>query len=129
VLMLALLATSFCVRLWALRAATNFWFMDHCPPRFFGAIFCVDRDNYSAVFCVVKGVIFLPFIERLKSCRQEKKLSQRQVAIDTDVSPRAYQYYEAGSSEPTIGVVIALARYFDVSIDYLVGESDDPARR
>lgn len=69
------------------------------------------------------------FAERLKYCRQLKKLSQKRVAADTGISPRAYQYYEAGSSEPTISVVIALADYFDVSLDYLVGRSDDPVRR
>jgi transcriptional regulator with XRE-family HTH domain len=68
----------------------------------------------------------MQFSERLKYCRNSKNVSQRKVAADVGVSPRAYQYYEAGTQEPTIGVTLALADYFDVSIDYLVGRSDYP---
>lgn len=71
----------------------------------------------------------MTFPERLKQCRTSKKLSQKQTALDTAISPRAYQYYEAGTSEPTISVAIALADFFDVSLDYLVGRSDVKERR
>ncbi len=37
--------------------------------------------------------------------------------------------YEAGASEPTLSILIALADYFDVSLDYLVGRSDIKERR
>ena len=43
-----------------------------------------------------------------------------------NLSLRAYQYYERGQREPTASVLIALADYFDVSIDYLVGRTDNP---
>ena len=39
-----------------------------------------------------------------------------------------YQFYEYGRSEPTAHILIALADFFDVSLDYLCGRSDDPAR-
>lgn len=44
------------------------------------------------------------------------------------ITDRGYRKYEAGDSEPTLSVIIALADYFDVSLDYLCGRSDDPAR-
>lgn len=40
-----------------------------------------------------------------------------------------YQYYEYGRSEPTASVLISLADFLDVSLDYLVGRSDEPGRR
>jgi transcriptional regulator with XRE-family HTH domain len=58
-----------------------------------------------------------------------KNISQRQLAESLGISLRAYKYYEAGEREPTVSVLIALADYFSVSLDYLVGRSDDPERR
>ena len=71
----------------------------------------------------------MSFAGCLKSCRKAKNISQKQIAEDLSISLRAYKYYEAGEREPTVSVLIALADYFDVSLDYLVGRSDDPARR
>lgn len=67
--------------------------------------------------------------EALKRCRKLKKVTQRQAATAAGVTEAMYQFYEYGKNEPTAGVLIALADYFDVSLDYLVGRSDDPERR
>ena len=44
------------------------------------------------------------------------------------MSMLGYQRYEYGEREPSFQKLIALADYFDVSLDYLVGRSDDPTR-
>lgn len=67
--------------------------------------------------------------ESLKRCRKFRKVTQKQAAVAAGVTESMYQFYEYGRNEPTAGVLIALADYFDVSLDYLVGRSDDPARR
>jgi transcriptional regulator with XRE-family HTH domain len=69
------------------------------------------------------------FAERLKECRKNKGLTQKQAAEFFKVAERHWQNYESGGRTPTFEGLIALADYFDVSIDYLVGRSDDPARR
>ncbi|MCL1789635.1 MAG: helix-turn-helix domain-containing protein [Oscillospiraceae bacterium] len=66
--------------------------------------------------------------ERLKTLRKSRKLTQKQVAKDIGISERGYQRYEA-NEKPLYDVLIALADYFNVSIDYLVGRSDNPKRR
>lgn len=68
------------------------------------------------------------FTKRLANLKAERNLLQKTVADDINISLRAYQYYERGQREPQMSVLIALADYFDVSIDYLVGRSDDPKR-
>lgn len=68
----------------------------------------------------------MPFCDRLKSCRENSRYKQRQVAEYIGVSLRTYQGYEAGRSEPTIVRLIALADLFDVSLDYLMGRADQP---
>ena len=63
-----------------------------------------------------------------KRFRKELKITQKQAANAANVSERNYQDYEYGKVIPAATVLIALADYFDVSIDYLVGRSDDPTR-
>ena len=70
----------------------------------------------------------MSFAERLRELRSSRKLTQKDVYTDIGVSPIVYQRYEYGHS-PAYQQLIALADYFDVSLDYLVGRSDDPARR
>ena len=70
-----------------------------------------------------------PFKEHLREIRKNKGTTQRQVAESIGITERNYQYYESGGREPAMSTLIALADYFDVSIDYLVGRSDDPGRR
>lgn len=68
------------------------------------------------------------FHERLKQLRTEKSVMQKDLAELLKVTPRAMRNYESGLHEPSYDNLIALADYFDVSIDYLVGRSDDPER-
>lgn len=71
----------------------------------------------------------LLFAERIKKQRISKSLTQKSAAEIFGVGLRHWQKYEAGEVYPTVDGLIALADYFDVSIDYLVGRSEDPARR
>ena len=70
----------------------------------------------------------MSFSVRLKQLRSTRNLSQKTVAEAVGMAPMAYQRYEYGTREPAFSKLIALADYFDVSLDYLVGRSDDPAR-
>lgn len=69
------------------------------------------------------------FGERLKQLRSEKNLTQKQLASETGTSERGLQNYEMGIRKPAYDVLIALADYFNVSLDYLVGRSDANERR
>ena len=64
--------------------------------------------------------------EALRRFRKQKKITQVQAAKAAGITEAMYQFYEYGKSEPTAGVLIALADYFDVSLDYLVGRTDNP---
>lgn len=61
---------------------------------------------------------------RLKQCRQEKGLTQRQVAIYCDITEKAYQNYELMSREPKLEILLRIADLFDVSLDYLTGRTN-----
>jgi len=69
------------------------------------------------------------FPERLKELRTSRALTQKQVYDAVGMSAIGYQRYEYGEREPAYQNLLALADYFNVSIDYLVGRSDIPERR
>lgn len=66
------------------------------------------------------------FPTRIKNLRESRRIYQREVAEALGVTTRAYQFYESGRSEPNIKTLIAIADYYQVSIDYLVGRTDVP---
>lgn len=67
--------------------------------------------------------------KQFKKVRQERNLTQKQVAEGIGIAEQAYQRYEYGRTVPSATVLIALADYFDVSLDYLCGRSDVKERR
>ncbi|MDE6667690.1 MAG: helix-turn-helix domain-containing protein [Clostridia bacterium] len=64
------------------------------------------------------------FCERLKELRQEKKLGQIELAKRLDVSKGIISLWENGLREPSMSSLILLSKFFDVTIDYLVGLED-----
>lgn len=65
--------------------------------------------------------------KRLKECRKKTGLPQIKIAIYCDITEKAYQNYELGVHEPKISILMRIAQYYGVSIDYLVGLTDEPA--
>lgn len=64
--------------------------------------------------------------ERLKALREGRRIYQKELAELLGLSLRGYQCYEADESEPKLTTLIAIADYYQVSIDYLVGRTDAP---
>ncbi len=63
----------------------------------------------------------------LKSIRKQRKLSQQKVEMELNISREALSHYENGRREPSIGMLIKMSDYFNVSIDYLIrGEEFKP---
>jgi len=69
------------------------------------------------------------FSQRLKELRLNKGDTQKIIADYLGIIPHAYQKYEYGEREPNIDKLIAIAEYFDVSLDWLVGRSETQARQ
>ena len=59
----------------------------------------------------------------IRNLREDSDLTQTDIANILHVSQRAYSHYENGTREMPIPILINLARYYNVSIDYLVGET------
>lgn len=66
------------------------------------------------------------FSIKLLNCRKAKKLSQNSLAEILGISDAAVNMLEKGKRSPSFELLCSIADYFDVSLDYLVGRSDNP---
>ncbi len=64
------------------------------------------------------------FSERLKLLRKENRYTQGALADIFGLKLRGYQGYEYGNTYPTVPGLIQIAKFFDVSTDYLLGLTD-----
>ena len=69
------------------------------------------------------------FGERVASLRSTQSLTLQQLGNILGLTKAAVGNLQHGRKKPSVDVLIAIADYFDVSLDYLVGRSDDPVRR
>lgn len=65
---------------------------------------------------------------RLRDLREDNDLTQQQVADKIGITQRKYSYIETGIQQLTAEVLVPLARFYGVSIDYLLCETDCPER-
>jgi transcriptional regulator with XRE-family HTH domain len=63
--------------------------------------------------------------DRLKILRKEKGYTQAQVAIYCDITEKAYQNYELMTREPKLEILIRIADFYKVSLDYLIGRTNE----
>lgn len=68
------------------------------------------------------------YFTRIRRLRMSRGITQKEMATVLGMTPNAYQKYEYGEREPNMATLVALADFFDVSLDYLVGRSDNPKR-
>ena len=61
---------------------------------------------------------------RIKELRLSKNLSQKQLAQELGVSQSAVAKWELGKTEPTASAIIAIAKYFNETTDYILGLDD-----
>ena len=63
-------------------------------------------------------------MNRMKELREELNISKAQVARDLNMAYTTYVNYEKETREPNSEVLILVANYFHVSVDYLIGRTD-----
>ena len=66
--------------------------------------------------------------QRLKDIREDNDKKQEEIASVLNISRQQYQLYESGKRELPMHHFITLARYYDISLDYLAGLIDTPKK-
>ena len=71
----------------------------------------------------------MSFGERLKQLIEENNITQRQLSKELNIAPTTLSGYANGYREPDFLTLTLFADYFQVSVDYLIGYSDNPCDR
>jgi len=64
------------------------------------------------------------FAKRLREIREKKRLTQKDLAKHFDVTPVAYGGWERGDAEPSLENLAEISKYFNVTVDWLLGLDD-----
>lgn len=64
------------------------------------------------------------FSDKLKELRVDAGLTQKQLAEKLNIRQQSYARYENGEGEPNLETLVMISKIFDVSIDYLLGNSE-----
>ena len=68
----------------------------------------------------------MPVYPRIRALREDRDLTQREMGALLSCSQRVYSNYERGDVDIPTSVLISLADFYSVSIDYLLGRTSDP---
>lgn len=63
----------------------------------------------------------------LRELRKARHMTQVRLALELNMSQNTISRYETGEREPCLSDLIRIADYFNVSIDYLLGRTENPA--
>ena len=66
---------------------------------------------------------------RLRELREDKNLNQTQVAKVLGMSQTGYSKYETGENDIPTAILIKLSHFYNVSIDYMLGETEEKEKK
>ncbi|WP_338400573.1 helix-turn-helix transcriptional regulator [Enterococcus hirae] len=126
----ACFATSDCDKPFFIRSSNIFLFFTSAPTFLFKTTFSsayvyIISDVFVVVNYFLEEYMMTTFSENLKKLRSESDISQLVLAKEIGTTTRQIQRYESGENEPKLSQAVLLADYFDVSLDYLVGRTNE----
>lgn len=67
--------------------------------------------------------------KRLRDLREDKDLTQKDIANILNISQRGYSHYETGNNDIPTEILIRLADFYETSVDYLLGRIDNKNKK
>lgn len=87
-------------------------------------MFKISIDQF--VQSILESVIIMQKYQRIRDLREDADLTQKQMGEAINVPQRTYAYYESGQRMVPPRVLCALADFYNVSVDYILGRVDEP---
>lgn len=82
--------------------------------------------SFASEILFSKGSGALYYYRRLKDLREDSDKTQKEIAAILGIDQRVYSTYETGKREIPVHLLIELANYYKISIDYLLGRTNNP---
>ena len=73
---------------------------------------------------ILTSVMYMEKYERIRNLRVDADLTQKQIGQAINIPQRSYAYYESGQRMIPPHVLCALADFYKVSVDYILGRTD-----
>ena len=67
--------------------------------------------------------------KRIRELREDNDLTQKQLARELNCSQQVYSNYELGQRDIPTDILIKLSAYFNVSVDYILGLTNNPKKQ
>ena len=77
-----------------------------------------------AISAYNKIILVIKMYERIRALREDKDLSQSDIAKMLNISQSTYSRYENGNLDIPTEILISLSKYYKVSVDYILGLKD-----
>ena len=65
-------------------------------------------------------------LENLKNFREDRGITVKEMAEILGIHPKTYANYESGKRKMKVSVLVRISTHFDISTDYLIGQTDNP---
>jgi transcriptional regulator with XRE-family HTH domain len=73
---------------------------------------------------VSRGSMLMRYYERIREIREDHSITQQKIADLLHIGQRTYADYESGKTRIPVDSLLILAKYYDVSMDYITGASN-----
>ena len=83
----------------------------------------LSTQQIAVMYCCV-GVIFM--YQRIRDLREDKDMTQKQLALYLNCSQQVYSNYELGQRDIPTQILIALSNLHKTSIDYILNVTNNP---
>lgn len=64
--------------------------------------------------------------ERIRNLREDRDLTQKQLAKELNCSQQVYSNYELGQRDIPTDILIKISKFYNISVDYILGISNNP---
>ena len=84
---------------------------------------CSICQQNTLFFRIINTVIIMKY-QRIRDLREDSDLTQTQIGEKLNIPQRTYAYYESGERTIPPEILIALADFYNTSVDYILGRTD-----
>lgn len=84
--------------------------------------------QYNKMRCDNVSIEVREMYQRIRDLREDKDLKQKDLAAYLNCSQQVYSNYELGQRDIPTDILIRLSKFYDVSVDYLLGLTSNPKR-